>query len=96
MSTISYDTLRDIADAVGGRPYADYSGRGMYGRTCVGIVLDYNAVADLSEAIRDAGAEDVLDREGRSQDSLGLGTIIYWTGVTCEDAPDEDEDEDDF
>lgn len=94
MSTISFYTLRSIADAVGGRPYADYSGRGMYGRTCVGIVLDYDAVADLSEAIADAGADEILDREGRSQDSLGLNTIIYWTGVTCEDAPEEEEDED--
>lgn len=94
MSTISYDTLRGIADAVGGRPYADYSGRGMYGRTCVGIVLGYDAIPDLSEAIADAYADEILDREGRSEDSLGLNAIIYWTGVTCEDAPDEEEEED--
>jgi hypothetical protein len=27
---------------------------------------------------------------------MGRGLIAYWTGVTCEDAPDEDEDEDEW
>jgi hypothetical protein len=91
MKKIKYATLKQIAKELGGDPYAEYSGRGMYGKFCAGVVIDYSVVSDLSEAIRDAGASAVLTKAGRSQDSMGLRTIIYWTDVTCPDAPEDEE-----
>jgi len=82
---ITFEKLCQVAENVGGDAYPNYSGRGMYGATCVGIVLEDSAVADLSLAIKDAGADEILTREGRYFDNLGYNTIIYWTGVTCED-----------
>jgi hypothetical protein len=45
----------------------------MYGATCVGIVLEDSAVADLALAIKDAGADEILT-QGRdaTSDNLGL------------------------
>lgn len=86
---ITFEKLRQVAENVDGSVYPDYSGRGMYGATCVGIVLEDSTVADLALAIKDAGADEILTREGRSSDNMGLRTIIYWTGVTCEDTPED-------
>lgn len=93
---IDFDTLSEIADAVGGRPYPNYSGRGMYGRTCAGVVI--NDTSDLvalghaiSANIESSGLRDRMLLL-TSTDSLGRGVIAYWTQVTCEDAPEEDED----
>lgn len=51
----------------------DYSGRGMYGKTCYGVVTK-NPEAVLMEAGR-AGLP--VPR----QDSMGLSTIIYWPQI---------------
>jgi hypothetical protein len=68
----------------------DYSGRGMYGRTCLGAVLENDGDA-LVLAIAFAevlGAEDAIELVRRtSTDSMGRGTIHYWRHV--EVAPDE-------
>jgi hypothetical protein len=45
-----------------------YSGRGMFGKVCVGVDLDRN----------DRG-EDLPG--GASEDSMGLGYIMYWPHV---------------
>lgn len=91
---IGFNTLSEIASAVDGDTYANYSGRGMYGRTCVGIVLEDSELLKLGMAITDIVEDESLVNRlvgGYSTDSLGLRTIVYWQGVTCEDAP-EDED----
>lgn len=54
----------------GRRLYTDYSGRGMFGQTCLGIVCD-----DPSDTIADAGVH------GARQDSLGRSTIVYWPHI---------------
>jgi hypothetical protein len=91
---ISNELLKDISQEVYGNVRTDYSGRGMYGDTCVGIVV--SDVLELGAAI----ARFVEDEELREEltinsrtDSMGMDTIVYWTRVTCDDA-DEDEDED--
>lgn len=81
----------------------DYSGRMMYGKRCVGVVIDGSAMhvaADLIGTLyRDPGTlrelADIL-RETR-EDSMGLQTIVYWPSVKWEesfDSEDSDEDED--
>lgn len=48
----------------------DYSGRGMYGKTCPGIDTD-----TPTRVIEEAGA---LGLRGAVTDSMGKGTIVYW------------------
>ena len=55
------------------RMYEDYSGRGMYGATCPGIVC--SDVVEVGAAI-EAAKIPAKDRPGR-RDSLGLNTIVY-------------------
>lgn len=94
---IGYELLEELANEVQGEARASYSGRGMYGRSCVGIVIDSESdLLALGVAISDL-IDDYEDKQTLVNsvkiDSMGRGLIAYWTGVTCEDAPDEDEDE---
>jgi len=97
---ISYELLQELADRVDGTPYPNYSGRGMYGTTCAGIVLESInllelgvAIGELSEDFEDSTLKHLL-LTGHSTDSMGLREIVYWESVVCEDAPDEEEEED--
>lgn len=90
--TISKSTARDLAYSVGMEPddalYLNYSGRGMYGRECFGIV---GTVSDLlgfvTEAVRrdkdgdEAVAEFVRYIEDVSTDNMGYDLIFYWEDV---------------
>ena len=55
-----------------------YSGRGMMGRSCVGVCLDSDG--DFASIIRAAGdcdtAADLFER--RRTETLGYGVIAYW------------------
>lgn len=72
----------------------DYSGRGMYGKTCVGFVVENGAelrtVAELvgNEEDEYTRAELViLFRQART-DSMGRdSTIVYFPRVRLEDVP---------
>lgn len=86
-----------------------YSGRGMYGRECVGLVVSnvFSAVAalysGLSRVVADEiDLEDYLEalsdviRETR-QDGMGLDHIIYWPALAwpVDEGPDLDPDDTD-
>ena len=91
--TISLELLEELAQEVDGNIRTDYSGRGMYGKTCVGIVVD-NLLA-LGGAITSVIEDEELRKElttNSNTDSMGYDTIVYWTRVTCPDADEEDED----
>ncbi len=92
--TISNVLLKELAQEVEGNARADYSGRGMYGDNCVGIVVSdlLELGAALSRIVEDEELRDELISNSRT-DSMGYDTIVYWPRVTCSDA-DEDEDED--
>lgn len=68
----------------------NYSGRGMYGRSCVGITgSKEDCQALIAEVIKEARyREDSLDFGelvdavlDYSQDSMGLDVIIYWPHI---------------
>lgn len=88
--TITKAMLQDVASGVNGSARVHYSGRGMFGKTCVGVVVDYGAEMELSDAINDAGANKILKKRGWKQDSMGLRTIIYWEDVQIADAGEDD------
>jgi hypothetical protein len=78
-----------------------YSGRGMYGKKCIGFVVArgksaaqfaFELAIELAADDED-GSEAIEEFHGRTwcEDSLGLDTIVYVPGV----APLSDEEEDD-
>jgi hypothetical protein len=80
-----------------------YSGRGMYGKECIGFVVPqrmsaaqfaFNFAVELSADDED-GPEAIEEFHGRTwcQDSLGLDTIVYVPGVAPLAEEDEEEDE---
>jgi len=81
-----------------------YSGRGMYGASCVGYVGDDPILFAFDLALATAGCDrddpllpsdlrDELEHIGNPcSDSMGMGTIWYWTRVTvAEDVSEDDE-----
>ena len=76
-----------------------YSGRGMYGKSCVGITCDNpsDVVLDIIQAQAENDPTEVselIDMLRRSsQDSMGRSAIIYWPKI--EWPADEEEVDDD-
>lgn len=88
-----------------GYPARSYSGRGMFGRECVGIVCPrgeaFSVAAKVAhELLLIAGTEDRADellgqlaRLRASSDSMGRDEIVYFQGVPWPDEEDEEEEE---
>lgn len=79
-----------------------YSGRGMYGKSCLGVEIDLNhdsSLGSLMASIVYLTTEDCQEEvaEGLKRlrmDSLGLGQIVYFPGIPySEDEPESDESE---
>lgn len=82
-----------------------YSGRGMYGRACLGVDIDNNK--DITSLFADILALDELDdcyvREefadafhSAKSDSMGLGMIVYFPTIKYIAGPDDRADKPDF
>ena len=68
--------VEKVAEAVGGAVYERYSGRGMFGGTCVGVSCD-----DASECIEEAA---LVGLRGACTDQLGKGMIVYWPRIQAD------------
>ncbi len=73
-----------------------YSGRAMYGRSCLGV--ETNDIGDLFAAVLEEveGDDDTREiqeafRDMRT-DAMGRGTIVYFPNVPFVDEEEEDED----
>jgi hypothetical protein len=66
--------LEEIADEIGGRLREGYSGRGMFGKECLGIVCD-----DAIGCIEAAGAKGIT---GAKTDNMGKSMIVYWPNLS--------------
>ena len=80
-----YDWGDSDSDAIEIRE--DYSGRGMYGATCLGFVVSsqrtvMRLVACMTEVLGLDMALDVIRKA--STDSMGRDMIVYFPGVTLE------------
>ena len=102
MSILTEDQIDVIEEALDvcsdgeGELYRGYSGRGMYGRTCVGIVVRDagELVAFGRELERAADRHDVeVDLGHPAFDSMGLRMIAYWPGFDTEGKADDEDDE---
>ncbi len=65
--------LQEIADAVGGTVSDNYSGRGMFGKECCGIVC-----SNPNECIEEAASRGV--KKART-DNMGKDYIVYWPEI---------------
>lgn len=66
--------------------YEGYSGRGMFGRKCLGVVVKgcsfMEFIINLTRYMDDNGVEDTdFSLEGASYDALGLDTIVYFPRI---------------
>ena len=83
MTVLTVRQLADMnqaADGVDGEIRTDYSGRGMYGDKCIGVVLK-----DEGDLFRFAGLldDDFVELLGSPEwDSMGLREIAYWPRCT--------------
>lgn len=89
-TTVSRET---VEESLGGGNWdyedirTDYSGRGMYGATCFGIVFRehrdiFSFFVEL--AVEDYDTAELLARKAR-QDSMGRDAIVYFPGCTLDD-----------
>lgn len=76
-----------------------YSGRGMYGRECLGVDVGRGELGELLAVVVENVEED--DRyevaqvlRGMATDSMGLGMIVYFPGVPFFDDGSDDDEED--
>lgn len=61
-----------------------YSGRSMYGKTCLGLVIkDHSELPMLHKHLNN-------DEMNYLTDSMGLNFIIYWPSIPYEKYEDED------
>lgn len=91
---INRDDFEDAAYQIDADIRDDYSGRGMYGDTCIGVTFDQYGGNEMELGVLlgqklDADDAYALARNARS-DSMGLGTIIYFPNFKFEDEEDED------
>lgn len=77
---------RTLISAIRAAGYAarQYSGRGMYGQSCVGFCVD-GGVASAFEAGAAVAARLGEGVPTASSDAMGRGSIIYFRGVPWEE-----------
>lgn len=88
----------------------DYSGRGMYGKSCVGFVTSdvVSSVASIVTAAHEEARNFDKDERGdelidiveyafnnASTDSMGYDTIVYFSGVNASHLIEEEVEEED-
>ena len=71
-----------------------YSGRGMYGKYCVGCTAKDAASAFLLGMGVGMNAIDFQDLDGVCCDSMGMGVILYWPKMVwpADEVAEDDED----
>ena len=84
MTTIDYEAGEGIAIDIDATFHPDYSGRAMYGETCVGWSGNFSPL-ELAAALQEWLEYDAHDwAKHHRTDSLGLGEIHYFPGITVE------------
>jgi hypothetical protein len=69
--------IYQIAEEVGGKVRESYSGRNMFGKSCMGIVTD-NPLDCIALAGRDG-------LKGAKIDNMGKSNIVYWEKIAAID-----------
>ncbi len=91
------EKIRDLAEQGDGADFrSDYSGRCMYGKSCIGVVVEDTSsflmlFAYLAREVEEADLDDITNVR---QDSMGRKIIYYWPSIQMEEDDEEDEQED--
>lgn len=83
-------TVEQVMEAIkdAGLEPREYSGRGMYGKHCLGVDVERNMMPEAFEIcvnlIKNGAETEAIAEFGRGidYDSMGLGMIIYWPALT--------------
>ena len=75
--TKEIEKVYELADELYGTVRSDYSGRGMYGEVCYGVVADVEYDEAIAQATR-------LDLPRPRIDSMGQNLIIYFPTIEGE------------
>jgi hypothetical protein len=93
LTTEHIDTIQDLISDIDGAELRSYSGRGMYGKQCLGIDMD--SMADAFRFALMVEDEDLtVALSNPCFDSMGLGIIVYFPNVEAPEGIDDDEDDD--
>ena len=96
-SNLVWNLMNAIENA--GYEPRSYSGRGMYGKECLGVTVDretsvFQLAAQIITASDDPGAmADFLSDVRVAEDSMGMGTIVYFPRIDWIDRDADDEEE---
>ena len=83
MNTLQ-ECLEKLADYFG-FDVRSYSGRGMYGKTCLAIVGEGINLISLGYALGEMDRDiDKYDLDNMRSDSMGLGMVYYWPNIEYE------------
>lgn len=78
--------IRSFCDDCGCNYYEKYSGRGMFGRYCAGIVTDrgmIEVILELADYLHKCGVDNVKEELGRvCYDNLGLDMVVYFPSIS--------------
>lgn len=93
------DTIREACYEVDIRPIA-YSGRFMYGKQCLGVVMpDSGHLFSFALAIHedDPDLARLLADSWTRADSMARDIVVYWPAIETDgtDFPDDDDDDED-
>lgn len=89
MPTITREEADQLARRLEDNFREDYSGRGMFGETCIGFTVDNETDrVHLDEVLEDVlgGTRAEALRDSFTTDNMGLGHILYARGWTVEAA----------
>lgn len=77
----------------------DYSGRCMYGKTCIGLDIDdmstEQVCMELAIFLVKEDEEELAERlsQGIRTDSMGLGSIVYWPYIKWGEETEETQED---
>lgn len=80
------EKIGTVCKACGYEFYTDYSGRGMFGRTCIGICFDHplEMLVNLTEHLTLMEEKNILYQLGSvCMDELGRQKIVYFPELDC-------------
>ena len=95
------ELLKEFANEYDCELRTGYSGRGMYGKSCIGFVTDLSSFSlglELALFLNREDRTEMVDAFSQTrvnEDSMGLSSIIYFPSIQAEEQDDEDEYDDD-
>lgn len=90
IKNIIIDTIEEFCEENGYRFRSDYSGRCMYGRKCIGFIVEsinegFYAIAEITERLADEEIQNISQKLGSiCYDNMGMNYIIYFPKLNAD------------